>query len=232
MANILVTGASRGLGLEWVRQCAERGWRVFATCREPFEAGLLQRLVNDCTTVSMHPLDVADPASVAALPQALGEVAIDVLVHNAGVWLDRDPGIHLGNLDFTNWETTWRVNVMGPARVTQALLPHVQRRSLRLVVGIGSDMGSIARATSPVSYAYRAGEAGLNALMHCMAFELQRLGIGVLILHPGWVRTAMGGSSATLSVEQSVAGMLQRVDAYRPEQSGRFFTWDGRELPW
>lgn len=232
MPSIMVTGASRGMGLEWVRQCAERGWRVYATCRDPFEAGELRRLDEQHAEISMHKLDVTDPAHVATLARALPSARIDVLLHNAGIWRDWDPTLRIGKLQFEAWEATWQVNLLGVARVTDALVEHVARSDLRLVVGITSEMGCVSSITSPGSYAYRASKAALNAMLHGMAHELRRRNIGVLLLHPGWVRTGMGGDSAALSPAESVSGMLERIEAFTMEQSGRLYAYNGRELKW
>jgi len=207
MPSIMITGASRGIGLEWARQCAERGWRVYATCRDPFEAGELRRLDEQLAK-------------------------IDVLLHNAGVWHDWDATLRIGKLNFDDWEATWQVNVLGAARVTDALVEQVARSDLRLVVGISSDMGCISNITSPGSYAYRATKAGFNAMLHGMSHELRRRQIGVLLLHPGWVKTAMGGESAALSSAESVTGMLERVEAFTMEQTGKLYSYNGRELKW
>jgi NAD(P)-dependent dehydrogenase (short-subunit alcohol dehydrogenase family) len=230
--NILITGASRGMGLEWARQCAERGWKVYATCRDPFEAGELRRLAEKHATITMHPLDVTDPAQVATLARALPQARIDVVVLNAGVWRDWDAALRIGKLDFDGWEETLQVNLLGAARVVDALVEHVARSDLKLFVGITSEMGCLSTITAHGSYAYRASKAGLNAMLHGMAIELRRRDIGVLLLHPGWVRTQIGGETASLSPEQSVAGMLDRVEGFTMEQSGRLFTYDGRELKW
>jgi len=232
MPSIMITGASRGIGLEWARQCAERGWRVYATCRDPFEAGELRRLDEQLNHISMHRLDVTDPAQIATLARGLPTAKIDVLLHNAGVWHDWDATLRIGKLNFDDWEATWQVNVLGAARVTDALVEQVARSDLRLVVGISSDMGCISNITSPGSYAYRATKAGFNAMLHGMSHELRRRQIGVLLLHPGWVKTAMGGESAALSSAESVTGMLERVEAFTMEQTGKLYSYNGRELKW
>lgn len=230
--SILITGCSSGIGYDAAHTLQKRGWRVFATCRDPFEAGGLLDLVDYHASVSMHPLDVADPDSVAALPRALGDVAIDVLVHNAGVWKDWDPTLRIGKLQFEAWEETWQVNVLGVARVTDALLEQVARSDMRLIVGITSEMGCVSKITSPGSYAYRASKAALNAMLHGMAHELRRRNVGVLLLHPGWVRTRIGGDSAALSPAEAVTAMIERIEGFTMEQTGKLFDYRGRELKW
>jgi NAD(P)-dependent dehydrogenase (short-subunit alcohol dehydrogenase family) len=232
MPSILVTGAGRGMGFEWARQCGQRGWRVFATCRDPFEAGELRRLDQQLDTVSLHKLDVTDPAQVATLARTLPNAGIDVLVHNAGVWKDWDPTLRIGKLQFEAWEETWQVNVLGVARVTDALLEQVARSDMRLIVGITSEMGCVSKITSPGSYAYRASKAALNAMLHGMAHELRRRNVGVLLLHPGWVRTRIGGESAALSPAEAVTAMIERIEGFTMEQTGKLFDYRGRELKW
>jgi NAD(P)-dependent dehydrogenase (short-subunit alcohol dehydrogenase family) len=228
----MITGASRGIGLECARQFAERGWRVYATCRDPFEAGELRRLDEQLDHISMHRLDVTDPAQVATLARGLPTAKIDVLLHNAGVWLDMDATLRIGKLRFEDWEETFQVNVLGAARVTDAMIEQVARSERRLVVGITSDMGCVSNITSPGSYAYRASKAGLNAVLHGMAHELKRRDVGVLLLHPGWVRTAMGGDSAALSPAESIKGMIARIDEFTMEKTGKIYSYNGRELKW
>lgn len=232
MPSILVTGASRGMGLEWTRQCGQRGWRVYATCRDPFEAGELRRLDEQLDTVSLHKLDVTDPAQVATLARTLPNAGIDVLLHNAGIWSDWDPTLRIGKLKFEAWDETWQVNVLGVARVTDALLEQVARSEMRLVVGITSEMGCVSSITSPGSYAYRASKAALNAMLRGMSHELKRRNIGVLLLHPGWVRTKIGGDSAALSPAEAVTGMLERIEGFTMEQTGKLLDYRGRELKW
>ncbi len=232
MPSILVTGASRGMGLEWTRQCGQRGWRVYATCRDPFEAGELRRLDEQLDTVSLHKLDVTDPAQVATLARTLPNAGIDVLLHNAGIWSDWDPTLRIGKLKFEAWDETWQVNVLGVARVTDALLEQVARSEMRLVVGITSEMGCVSSITSPGSYAYRASKAALNAMLRGMSHELKRRNIGVLMLHPGWVRTKIGGDSAALSPAEAVTGMLERIEGFTMEQTGKLLDYRGRELKW
>lgn len=232
MATILVTGSSRGLGLEWVRQHAHDGWRVHATCRQPEQASELHDLARSHANITIHRLDVTATDQITTLAAELRDQPIDLLVNNAGVYFeqwDRDP---LGSIDFAAWEQTLRVNTLGAVRVTEAFADQVAHSERRLVLVITSHMGSIADIGSPRSYAYRSSKAALNAAMKGIALELRPRGIGLLLLHPGWVRTRMGGDTAPYTVEQSVAGMRQLADRFTLEQSGRFFRFDGTLLPW
>lgn len=232
METILVTGASRGIGLEWVRQCARRGWRVYATCREPLEASALERVAAEYAGLTVHKLDVTSPASVASLARELRDTAIDLLVLNAGIFPDFSGCLPVGRIDYDAWEETLRVNVLGAARVTEALVENLAISRRRLVVGISSEMGSIGRLQSQGCFAYRSSKAALNITMRGMALELEPRGIGVLLLHPGWVRSGLGGPSATLDAGESVRHMLDRVLQFRMQQSGLLFRYDGQSIPW
>jgi NAD(P)-dependent dehydrogenase (short-subunit alcohol dehydrogenase family) len=232
MATALITGSSRGLGLEWVRQCAARGWRVFATCRNPDAAEDLRTLASQHPVVQLHRLDVAAPDQIADLARGLADETLDLLVNNAGVYFEHWGQDPIGRIDFDAWQETFRVNTLGPMRVTEALLPCLTRAERPLVLAISSNMGSIAGIADPRDYAYRSSKAALNAAMHGLALELAERRIGVLLLHPGWVRTRMGGDSAALAPSESVVAMLALVDRFDLAQSGAFLRYDGTPVAW
>jgi NAD(P)-dependent dehydrogenase (short-subunit alcohol dehydrogenase family) len=231
MRSVFITGASRGLGLEWVRQYAKAGWRVYATCRHPEEAAELKALADKQGAVSVHRLDVCDAEQLRTLRLDLDEARIDVLLNNAGVYLDKFTG-DLGGIDYEAWLRSFAVNTLGAVRVTEAFIEPLASSEKRLVVAITSHMGSIAEITSPGSYAYRSSKAALNAAMKGLSCKLAERGVGVLLLHPGWVKTRMGGPDAPLTVEQSVTGMRSLVERFVPEMNGRFFRYNGTEIPW
>lgn len=230
MLSVLVTGSSRGIGLEWCRQYAEAGWRVFATCRHPATADPLHELAQTCPRLSVHRLDVSDPESVYALRAELQDEAIDVLVNNAGVYLEKYAPTPA--LRYDEWLQTLAVNTLGPVRVTEALGDLVARSRRRLVVTLSSHMGSIADIVTPGDTCYRSSKAALNAAMKGLSIALGERGVGVLLLHPGWVKTRMGGWDAPLTPTDSVAAMRALVNAFRMDMSGRFFRYDGTEIPW
>jgi NAD(P)-dependent dehydrogenase (short-subunit alcohol dehydrogenase family) len=231
MPSVFITGANRGLGLEWVRQYAVAGWRVHASCRHPETAHELSALAAGYASLCVHRLDVTDAAQVRMLRLDPEQSAIDILVNNAGVYLDKFSG-ELGRLDFDAWRRTFEVNTLGAARVTEALSDRLAKSEKKLVVAITSQMGSIAEIASAGRYAYRASKAALNAVMKGLSLELKERGIGVLLLHPGWVETRMGGPSAPLTPEESVRGMRALVENFTPGMSGRFFRYNGIEIPW
>lgn len=232
MPSVLATGCDRGIGLEWVRQYAEANWRVYATCRRPAEADALHAAADAKPNISVHRLDVTRADEVAALAAELQGQSIDVLVNNAGVYLEKfvpDEPLHISSED---WALTFAVNTMAPVRITEAFVEHLSAGERRLVVATSSHMGSIADIDAPGSYYYRSSKAALNAAMKGVAAALRPRGIGVLVMHPGWVKTRMGGPGARITVQESVAGMRQLVDAFTLKQSGRFLRYDGVELPW
>ncbi|MCO6429122.1 SDR family oxidoreductase [Nitrosomonas communis] len=231
MPNVLITGSNRGLGLEWCRQYAQAGWRVFATCRFPAQADELQQLESDSSALTRHRLDVTDPAQIDALAAELANTPIDLLINNAGVYFEKYVRPDQAT-DYEVWAHTFRVNTIGALRVSRAFLAHLRRSQKRLIVAITSHMGSIAEIESPGSYYYRSSKAALNAAMKGFSLELKPQQIGILLLHPGWVRTRMGGPDGPLSPQQSVEGMRTLVDAFTLADSGRFLRYDGSEIPW
>ncbi len=227
MPSVLVTGANRGLGLEFARQYAAEGWRVFATCRDPANAAALKALAGQ---VSVHRLDVGDPAHAADLARELKGAPIDELINNAGIYGPR--GVKLGAFDFEAWHEVMRVNVIGPIAVADALIENVAKSDRKLIVAVSSGMGSIGRNASGTEYKYRSSKAALNMAMKCLAIETAPLGVICAILSPGWVRTDMGGPKAAISPEESVVAMRKVMARLTLADSGRFFNHEGAELPW
>ncbi len=223
-ATWLITGASRGIGLELTRHVQLRGDAVIATCRDPKSNRELRDL-----DIAVKKLDVLDGASVQALADSLIETPIDVLVNNAGISGGR---ARLTELDFGKMNECFATNTLGPLRVTAALLPNLRAGERRLVANVTSRMGSIADNTSGGSYAYRTSKAALNMANRSMAHELGADGITCVVFHPGWVQTDMGGANAPLSVEDSVQGLLEVMDGLSTADSGRFLNYNGEEIPW
>ena len=232
MPSILITGSNRGLGLEWARQFASDDWRVFATCRHPAEAAELHQLAEKYPNLSIHRLDVTRQEEIQSLAADLNSESIDILLNNAGVYLEKfDDRLGTG-LSYDDWMYTMLVNTLGPMRVAEAFSSHVARSERRLIIAITSHMGSITEISNPGSYYYRSSKAALNACMKGLSIEMRTHGIGVLMLHPGWVQTRMGGPGAQISTTQSVTGMRNIADKFKPTDSGRFFRYNGTEIPW
>ena len=230
MSSILVTGANRGLGLEFVRQYAKDGWRVWACCRHPDKARELQQLAARHANISVHGLDVADHRHIDALAQELRDVPMDILLNNAGMYGGDDE--NFGALNYHVWEHAFRINTMAAAKMAEAFLGHVERSEKRLIAAITSLMGSMGDNGSGGSYLYRSSKAALNAVMVSLARDLKVRRIGALVLHPGWVKTDMGGPHADITAETSVRGMRKVMEDFTLQNSGRFIAYDGAELPW
>jgi NAD(P)-dependent dehydrogenase (short-subunit alcohol dehydrogenase family) len=222
--TVLITGANRGLGLEFARQYAADGWQVIGTARQPAAAAELNAL-----DVRVLPLDVTDPESVAALASALDGHPIDLLINNAGIFPRVDS---LSEADFDAVAWTYAVNTIGPMRVTRALMPNLKLGEARQVVSITSGLGSIANNTSGRYYGYRESKAALNMFTRTLAAELADDGYTCVVLSPGWVRTDMGGPNANLSPEQSITGMRSVIAKLTPADSGTYWNWNGETLPW
>lgn len=228
MKTYVVTGANRGLGLEFVKQLSARGDRVYATCRTPEAARELQKLVSRHVTI--HALDVADDASVSAFAKDLAGVPVDVLINNAGTMGPANQ--FFGRTDFGGWHETLNINTAGPLRVLEALTSNLVKGEGKLAVSVTSGMGSIADNTSGGYYAYRASKAALNMIMRTAAIDLRSHGITVVVINPGWVQTDMGGPSATITPETSIRGMLSVIDKVTPKESGTFLDYAGKSWDW
>jgi len=231
MATYLITGANRGIGLEFVRQLTARGDSVIGTARDP--AGLLEE-ARAVPGVRWVALEVADPASIDSLPTRLGSLGsgvgpIDVLINNAGV---SSTAKTLADLTSAELHRVFAVNTFAPLLVTKALLPLMSAGGRKLIVHITSQLGSITNNNGTSTYPYRASKTGLNQLNASLAHELRPAGFTCLAMHPGWVQTDMGGKQATLTPESSVRHLLGVIDRAEPGLSGRFFNYDGAPLPW
>jgi NAD(P)-dependent dehydrogenase (short-subunit alcohol dehydrogenase family) len=229
MPSVLITGANRGLGLEFAKQYAASGYRVFATARAPAEATELAALAKAERGLSVHTLAVDQPASIAALARELDGQAIDILINNAGVMGPKQQ--RLGNIDYAGMLETFRVNSIAPLQLAEALLDHVAKSERKLIVALTSGMGSIADSSGG-SYAYRASKAALNMSYHNLALDLKDRGIIAVVINPGWVQTDMGGSSAPLTAPASISAMRKVLDALTPADSGKFLDYKGTTWPW
>ena len=228
---MLITGAGRGLGLEFARQYLAEGWDVIAACRTPRAARALESLeAQPRGALTILGMDVADTASVRGAAAALGSRPIEVLINGAGVFGGN--GQSIGDLDYEDWIKVLEVNLLGPARVCEAFLEHVTRSERRLIVTITSGMGSLADNTSGGDVLYRTSKAAVNMLMRTAAIDLKARGITCVVLNPGWVKTDMGGPNARLTPEESVGAMRRVIARLGPRDSGRFYSYDGREYPW
>jgi NAD(P)-dependent dehydrogenase (short-subunit alcohol dehydrogenase family) len=219
MPTVLITGANRGLGLEFARQYSADGWEVIAAARQ--SSPELEAL-----GVCFERLDMQDLEATSRFGDRLDK--LDLLVANAGTY---------GPEEVDDWETarewlqTFTVNTVSPYLLARSVLPLVERSRGKLIA-ITSRMGSIEDNSSGGYLAYRTSKTALNSAWRNLALGLRASGIIAAVLHPGWVKTRMGGSSAPLLPEQSVSALRQVIDNLRPDDSGGFFNYDGSKLPW
>jgi NAD(P)-dependent dehydrogenase (short-subunit alcohol dehydrogenase family) len=231
MPSALITGANRGLGLEFARQYLADSWQVYAACRHPDSASELRGLADTSDDkLQILALDVTDSASVKTAAAELDGKAIDLLLNNAGVMGAK--GQTIGNIDYEAMAKVLDANTMGPLRVSEAFVEHMARSERKLIVTLTSGMGSLADNTSGGSIAYRTSKAAVNMVMRSLAIDLAPRGITCVVVNPGWVQTDMGGLHATLTPAESVSKLRGLIETLGPAQSGKFFNYDGREYAW
>jgi NAD(P)-dependent dehydrogenase (short-subunit alcohol dehydrogenase family) len=230
MATVLITGANKGIGLEMTRLYAARGDRVLACCRDAKAATALATLAKQAE-VRILEVQVSDADSVAGLARALEGEPIDLLINNAGAAgpaFDRQTAT---SMDFDGWMQTFEVNTLAPVRVMQALLPNLLASGNGKVVTITSQMGALA-LDMPMAYAYCTSKAAVNKFMKLAAVDLAKQGIAVGVVHPGWVKTDMGGPHAEITPEESASGIVAVVDGLSMETTGSFWKWNGEAHAW
>ena len=231
MPVVLITGANRGLGFEFARQYLADGWEIFAACRNPAAADELKRLAKGSRgKLTIVPMDVTNSESIRQAAEQLNGVAVDVLVNSAGV--TGVSGQRAGHVDYKSWARVLDVNTMGPLRVLESFIDHIARSERRLAVTITSGMGSIGDNTSGGSIAYRSSKAAVNMVMRSAAIDLASRRVTCVVANPGWVKTDMGGPSATLTPQESVTALRRLIETFGPSNSGKFYHYDGSEYPW
>lgn len=236
MKTVLITGANRGLGLEFARQYVADGWETLATARQLSKADELRQVAAKHAGLSLHELDVRSHESVQRLAGKLNGKPIDLLLHNAGIY-PRE-GQNVGQIDYNGWRETMEINLFGVMGLTEALLKNVAASERKQIAAISTGMSSLRGVESgPVgkawtSYQYRTSKTALNMALSLLAKELEPRGISVAIIDPGWVKTDMGGPGAQLTPEQSISG-IRKVLAGEPKGiSGKFLGYDGVVRPW
>jgi NAD(P)-dependent dehydrogenase (short-subunit alcohol dehydrogenase family) len=236
MDSALITGASRGLGLEFARQYAGEGWRVFACARQPSPA--LEALGKAHPDVQIYVLDVADHGDISRLAGRLHDEPIDVVINNAGVLgkTSFDDGAlrdqSFGQSDYEDWARIFRVNVMGPMKMAEAFIEAVATSRQKKIVTLSSMLGSMTLNTTGGLYGYRASKAAVNAIMKSMAVDLAPRRVIAVALHPGWVRTDMGGRNAAVDIGESVAGMRSVIERLTMADAGCLIGYDGQMMPY
>lgn len=235
MPTVLVTGANRGLGLEFSRQYATQGWHVIACCRSDRDRDELDELASQ-HAIDVEQLDVSDFAAIDEFAERRNKQPIDLLLNNAGVFgpkaqAEGDFRQTFGSMDYDIWASVLRVNTIAPFKLVEALLANLKLGEQKKVVTISSTMGSIDDTSGGV-YAYRSAKCATNMVMASLAKELESDGILFQLLCPGWVSTRMGGEQASVTPEQSVSGMQQRIEEMSADNSGRFVRYNGEAIPW
>jgi len=232
ISTVLITGANRGIGLEFATQFAVDNWRIIACCRQPDQAESLRTLKNTYgDQFLVHKLDLSDFAAIDQLADILNGEAIDMIINNAGVYPSARQG-EFGHINYDAWLETLRTNTLAPLKMAEAFITHLEQGQQKMFAIITSKMGSIADNTRGGSYPYRTSKAAVNMVAKSMAIDLALRHITTILLHPGWVQTRMGGPGALISTQQSVTGMRAVLNQITPDDSGKFFAYDGQLIPW
>jgi NAD(P)-dependent dehydrogenase (short-subunit alcohol dehydrogenase family) len=236
MSTVLITGANRGLGLEFARQYSSAGWKVLACCRQV--SAELAELAAASEHIHLYTVDVADHASIDALAAELAAESIDVLLNNAGTYgsvsFAAGGVAHqaFGDSDFANWEQVLRTNVLGPMKMAEAFVEQVARSEQKKIVTLSSMLGSMGLNTLGGMYAYRTSKAAVNMLMHSMGIDLAKRGIIAVAVHPGWAKTDMGGPDAEIEPQEGVTGLIREISKLTLEDIGKVTAYSGEALPY
>lgn len=226
MPTALITGANRGLGLQFVRQLAADGWRVHACCRMPEKARTLKAVEGE---VERHKLDVTNGLQIASLGRELAEEPLDLLVNNAGIF---GPRGGFGKIAYEDWLQVFNVNTLAPMRVAETFAPHLAKAERPRLVSISSRLGSIAENDTSGAHIYRSSKAALNMVTKCLSIDLKPRGIIVAALHPGWASTDMGGSRAPSTPAEAVSALIAVIEGLDMTHTGGFYAPGGSPIPW
>lgn len=231
MPTLLISGANRGLGLEFTRQYLADGWKVIAGCRNPQSAAQLHELYTHYPDhLLIYRLDVTNFLQIEQLSRQLGDTPIDVIINNAGIYPKGKESF--GSIDYAAWEEAFRINSMAPLKIAEEFIEQLLLGKQKKIVNITSKMGSIDDNGSGHHYLYRSSKTALNMVTKSLALDLAPNGVTAIVLHPGWVQTDMGGSDAPTTVTQSIAGMRKVIDDITIADGGKFYAFDGKEIPW
>jgi NAD(P)-dependent dehydrogenase (short-subunit alcohol dehydrogenase family) len=228
MSTVLITGANRGIGLGLVKAYLNRDWKVIATCRNPQNAKQLQALSksDDLTVIG---LSVDEPECIEKVAVELKETCIDLLINNAGVGGGTSQS--LSEVDVENWLQVLKVNTVSPLLVTRAFLPNLRLSRAGQVMVVSSQLGAISYNNIGL-YPYESSKAAVNKVVRGLSIDLKPEGISVCALHPGWVKTDMGGPNAEITVDEAVSGLVNTIEQLNLSKTGTFWQWDGSEHPW
>jgi len=228
--HLLITGANRGIGLTLVRDYLDDGWLVTACCREPEQAMELLSLLEKNERLSIFQLDVTDYEGVEQLAENLAGEPIDLLINNAGYYGPK--GAVLGDMPVDEWRAVFEINSIAPLKILEAFSPHLKQASSATFAVLSSKMGSMGDNTGGGCYIYRSSKAAVNAVVKSLSVDLREDDICVVALHPGWVRTEMGGPNGLIDTEESASGLKRVLDSLEMAQTGQFFDYQGQEIPW
>lgn len=231
MSTVLITGANRGIGLELARGYAARGDEVLACCRAPKAADQLAALTKASKSVQLLALDVGKPDTIVALAKNLSGKPIDVLINNAGIQGPAMPEQSLQKMDYDGFMEAFEVNSMAPLRMLQAFMSNLKSSKHGKVITITSQLGAMA-LDWPMGYAYCASKAAVNKIMRLASVELKKEGVAVALIHPGWVRTDMGGPQADITPQDSAKGIMAVIDGVNLDNTGAFKKWNGEDHAW
>ena len=228
MSTVLITGSNRGLGYEFVKQYSENGFNVLACCRNKNNAKELEELSITSNKIKVYELDVGNVKAIKSLSQQLQNEKIDVLINNAGIYRSST----VGNINYDEWIESFKINTIAPYQIIENFLNQIINSDLKKVVSVTSKMGSIDDNTSGGSYIYRSSKTALNSMMKCLTHDLKNQGVATLTLHPGWVRTDMGGPGGWIDSFESVQGMIKQIDKLTIDDSGKYLDYAGKSINW
>ena len=225
--TVLITGTNKGLGLEFVKQFAAEGYQVIACTRKINKKDELHQLQEKFKTISICKLDIANFSSIDQFAK-LFKKPIDILINNAGVY----PDSSIDHVDYKAWLDAFKINTLAAFKMTKAFLPHLKKGRLKKIASLTSKMGSIDDNSGGGEYIYRSSKTALNMVMKSLSIDLKPFDLSVITLHPGWVRTDMGGPNGLIDVDESVAGMKRQIDKLTIRTTGQFIAYDGKKIPW
>ena len=225
--TVLITGANRGLGLEFVKQYALDNYEVIACTRKINKKDGLHRLQSSFQNISIHILDVENFQSIDQFAKTLKK-PIDILINNAGLY----PNSSFDDINYEAWLNAFKINTLAVFKMTKAFLPHLRKGELKKIASLTSKMGSIDDNSGGGEYIYRSSKTALNMVMKSLSIDLKPHDMSFITLHPGWVRTDMGGPNGLIDVDESVTGMKRQIDKLSIKTSGQFIAYDGKKIPW
>ena len=230
METILVTGANRGIGLELVKQYCNQNYQVIGTYRNENTSGEFISMSRNLNNLKVYSLDVSSDQSLKDFSSKLGDTPVDIFINNAGVFGPRDSSFN--NVDERNWISVFQTNAIAPLLLTQLIIENLRNGSQKKLIYITSKMGSIDDNKSGGAYIYRSSKTALNSVVKSISLDLAKDGMKVALLHPGWVRTDMGGPNGLIDTTKSVSRMTEVIDRLSQSDSGCFFNYDGSKIPW